>query len=838
MPENAHPDPEYVAQLRLFSRILELEAKYGFKNSAVTGGGLDQFWPQIARVASEVVKLPPMRRRPYSMLTPVERRRWSEAAKKALFGRLRALSDPTVAVPASINSRAAAPANASRRENPGHKKTKGLDTPIESVRLIHYRTRETLQMLGLESLRDAISHYPLRHIDYRRRTSIASLEIDTEATVAGDVINAQRRFGGKKGSAAVRIRDGTGYLNITWFNMPYMAERWKPGDRIVVSGKVSKYRGRLTMENPEYDELARAGRENHRRLTHAGTIVPVYPLTEGVNQRPVRSGIRQILDHVLRIRLIEDPIPEEILADQGLLTLPEAVKCLHYPHSWHEYHAAVRRMAFDEIFYNQIMALRRRAVWKRPGMSVGVDPDHRAVARFESALDFTLTADQSESINVILKDMSSDSPMARLLQGEVGSGKTVVAIAAMLSATGQQSAMMAPTEVLAEQHFINLIRELDCRPVFDTAAPLYQSELFNTGRNGRQLRAALLTGSMRDRDKDDVRVMCKEGTVDMVVGTHALVQESVRFSDLALVVIDEQQRFGTEQRAALTRISPRPHLLAMTATPIPRTLHMTMYGEMDISTLRTLPHGREKIETRWAETPLEKADAFNEIKRQVRNGRQGFVVCPLIEPSENVPAKAAITEFERLAEGPLRGIRLGLLHGKMRMAQKQEIMDQFRAKRIDVLVATPVIEVGIDIPNATVMIVLSAERFGLSQLHQIRGRVGRGEHSGVCILVSEAENEAGIERLQALVESSDGFELSIKDLKMRGPGRNLQQAQRGWTGWRFAKFDDLQLIERGRSAAEKILQQDLTLRQPQHSMLREALLREMKKSIGAPADYA
>ena len=455
-------------------------------------------------------------------------------------------------------------------------------------------------------------------------------------------------------------------------------------------------------------------------------------------------------------------------------------------------------------------------------------PDRGPVDEFVSSLGFELTSDQRESVETILSDIGSGYPMARLLQGEVGSGKTVVAIAAMLSASGangMQSAMMAPTEVLAEQHFIGMLEQLGCQHALSVHGPVYESSLHRVERRNRNLRVGLLTGSLTPRERRTIHAVCADGEVDLVVGTHALLSEGVDFDNLAMVVVDEQQRFGTEQRAVLTSRSPRPHMLAMSATPIPRTLHMTMYGEMELSTLRAMPHGRKDIETRWAQRPFEVAEAYTTIRSEVSAGRQAFVVCPLIDPSENVGGTSAVEEHERLRRDEFPDLNVGLLHGRMSLAEKQTVMESFREREIDVLVATPVIEVGVDIPNATVMMIMTAEHFGMSQLHQIRGRVGRGEHKSVCFLVSDAETEIAQARLQAVVENLDGFELAQKDLEIRGPGRNLAEVQSGWSGWRFARFDDLELLGKARSVAEQILKEDFDLREPKHRVLRREAVR-------------
>ena len=791
-------DPGIERQSRTLLNVLQLEAKYGFNNSAVVGGGLDGMWPNLDRVAGLVRNLPPMNGRRYASLSLEERRHWSDAALRRLSGGKRQ--------PISTRQRPQQSKRVAERKperdsaKPTIRRELSLQTPVKTLSFLHPSARRAFEALGLGTLRDVLWHFPLRLIDYTERSNIVDLRPGEEATVEGDVVSSEsNRFSGRVGLARVTIRDGTGFLTITWFNMPYMASRWRNGDRIVVSGKVGDYRGRPTMENPEYDDVTRSGKNNERGFVHAGALVPVYPLSAGLNQRTVRNAVMQCLDKGLR--LVEETLSQETRESNSLMPLPDAIEAMHRPLAARQQWNAIKRLAFDEFLYNQIAAIRRRTRWRDSVTAVRLDPDRALADRFISSLGFELTSDQRESLDTILGDMGAKFPMARLLQGEVGSGKTVVAIAAMLSASGvngKQSAMMAPTEVLAEQHFLSMLEQLDCREGLSGYGPVYESPSHHVESRGRYLRIGLLTGSLAQREKRTVQAMCAEGEVDLVVGTHALLQEAVDFDDLALVVVDEQQRFGTEQRAVLTNRSPRPHMLAMSATPIPRTLHMTMYGEMELSTLRTMPRGRNPIETRWTQTPMDVAEAYSAIRSEVTQGRQAFVVCPLIDPSENVAGASAVDEFERLRCEDFADLNVGLLHGRMSLAEKQSVMKAFRNREIDVLVATPVIEVGVDVANATVMMIMTAEHFGLSQLHQIRGRVGRGEHGGLCFLVSDADGELAQERIKAVVENFDGFDLARRDLEIRGPGRNLAEVQSGWSGWRFARFDDLETLGRAR----------------------------------------
>ncbi len=826
-------DPIVERQTKTLLNVLKLEAKYGFNNSSVLGGGLDVMWPNLDRIGGQIRSLPPMNGRRYSSMTQREREVWSDAAIRRLGG------GGVEQRPAPVDRRRQAPARPAKkavekgRSRPNVRRELDLGSPVASLSFLHPATKKAFEALGLMTLRDVLWHFPLRLIDYTQRSNIVDLKPGEDATVEGDVVSSEvSRFAGRGGLARVRIRDGTGFLTVTWFNMPYMAARWQAGDQIVVSGKVGDYRGRPTMENPEYDDVTRGGKNNQRGFIHAGALVPVYPLSAGLNQRTVRNGVMQCLDNGLRF--VEETLSDEIRSEHDLMALSDAIEAMHRPLAQRQQWRAIRRLAFDEFVYNQIAAIRRRTRWRNQVTAVRLEPDRRLVGNFVSSLGFDLTVDQSQSLETILADMGSDFPMARLLQGEVGSGKTVVAIAGMLSASGangKQSAIMAPTEVLAEQHFLSMSAQLECREGLSGYGPVYESPLYRVESRGRNLRVGLLTGSLTQREKRTMHSMCAEGEVDLVVGTHALLQEGVDFEALGLVVVDEQQRFGTEQRAVLTNRSPRPHMLAMSATPIPRTLHMTMYGEMELSTLRAMPRGRNPIKTRWSQTPFEVTEAYGTVRSEVRQGRQAFVVCPLIDPSENVAGASAIVEHERLSKDVFPELSVGLLHGRMNLSEKQSIMEAFRSRKIDVLVATPVIEVGVDIPNATVMIIMTADHFGLSQLHQIRGRVGRGQHRGVCILVSDAETEIAKARLEAVVENQDGFDLARKDLELRGPGRNLAEVQSGWSGWRFARFDDLETLGKARTTAEKLLANDFDLKNPENLPLRREAVRIVGRTV-------
>lgn len=808
-------------QIRLLASMMAREAERGYDNGAVIGG-FDLLWQRLPDIEEPVRALRPMAGQRYSNLLPKERRSWHSAVQKWTATRQTGRAEPDGATADVAGGESVRDARIDRLP-----KGSGIDTRIEDLAGLHHSSRSALEKLGLKTVRDVLQHYPIRHIDYSVRTPISQLMPGVDATVIGDVVESRRNIHVRPHSATVRIRDDTGMLRVSWFNMPFMADRWQVGDRVVLSGQVGEFRGRATMSNPEYDDITVAGKEVGRKLIHAGTLVPVYPLTEGVNQRAVRNGIFKVLE--VGIHSVRDALPEDVRLDHELVSASDAIMSVHVPRDRYQLARGTRRMAFDECLYNQIAALRRRSRWRKDAVGTRVKPNLDAAKSFVDSLDFNLTDDQQTALKTILRDISSGEPMARLLQGEVGSGKTVVAVAAILSAvvgaSPNQAALMAPTEVLAEQHFINLINGLECTPLFGSRGPVYEAQRISVGADLRPLRAGLLTGSLSERAKGSVQYDIRNGRVDIVVGTHALLQESVDFRKLALVVVDEQQRFGTEQRAVLTRRVPRPHLIAMSATPIPRTLHMAMYGDMDVSELTTLPHGRKTIATYSVQTPMDEAAAFGHLRQEVRDGRQAFVVCPLIDPSESVESASATATFARLKSGELADLNVDLLHGRMTLSEKQDAMERFRIGESQVMVSTTVIEVGVDVPNATVMIVMSADRFGMSQLHQLRGRVGRGEHPGTCYLVTDGQSEHSNERITALVNSSDGFALATKDLQMRGPGRNLASQQSGWSGWKFAKFTDLDLIREARHAAEDILRQDPSMNSAKYRDLRRSISR-------------
>ena len=674
----------------------------------------------------------------------------------------------------------------------------GLDAPVTVMVGISRGYAEKFVKLGVKTIRDLLYLFPRRYDDYRNLKSINRLEYGEEATIIASVWDAGLRK--TRGGAPIftaTLSDGSGMLQCTWFNQPYLADKIKPKMQIVVSGKVDEYLGRLTFQSPEWELL-------ERELLHTARLVPIYPLTEGLSGRWVRRLMKRVVDYWAP--RIQEYLPESVRASAGLLDLSAALAQAHFPDDWSDLERARQRLAFDELFLIQIGVLRQRQAWRsQPGRACKFDPT--TVHRFIGSLPYPLTQAQKRALDQIMADLQAGVPMNRLLQGDVGSGKTVVAAAAMVAtvAAGAQAALMAPTEILAEQHYKTLSKLL--------------------GNLANPPVVQLLTGSTPD--KDQVYARLASGEVNIVVGTHALIQRGVEFRDLAFLVIDEQHRFGVEQRAALRQKGEgtlRAHVLVMTATPIPRTLALTLYGDLDVSVIDEMPPGRQKIETRWL-FPTERERAYNFIRAQVEKGHQAFIICPLVQESEKVEAKAAVEEYERLQKEVFPHLKLGLLHGRMKSDEKDAVMGAFVRGELHALVSTSVVEVGIDVPNATVMLIEGANRFGLSQLHQFRGRVGRGEHASYCLLLADSTNVASDERLKAIESTDDGFALAEKDLELRGPGEFFGTRQAGLPDLRVAKLADMRLLELAREQAQRLFGADPTLSAPEHRLLAQKVNR-------------
>ena len=650
-----------------------------------------------------------------------------------------------------------------------------------------------LAKLGIATVLDLLLHYPRRHIDRTKQRAVAELRPGEEAMVLAVASRADvRRTKNGKSLVQVDFRDaseGKGVLRCTFFNQPWRAKQLAAGTYAVLFGKVEAFGGRLQMTSPVVDLVG----------DRTGKIVPIYPQSGKVALTTWEIGewVKQALD---RAGAFADPVPAHVRATYDLVDRTKALFGYHLPDSMGEVVAARKRLVFDELLRVQVALVARKRLLERTSVGFTHRVDGPMVEAFRERLPYELTGAQRRVMNEIAADLAAPVPMHRLLQGDVGSGKTVVAVSALLAAVegGHQGALMAPTEVLAEQHHQSVIALLDGFSLSD------DGNLFGS----RRLDVALLTNRTTAAERKALAAGLSSGAVDIVIGTHALLEDTVAFKSLGVVVIDEQHRFGVEQRAALRdKGGPVPDVLVMTATPIPRTAAMTVYGDLDVSILDELPPGRTPIRTVWAQGPIEEASAWAHVREEVAQGRQAYVVCPLVEGSDKVEVASATETFDDLGGGELSGVRLGLLHGRVPSKEKEEVMRAFRVRELDVLVATTVIEVGVDVPNATVMVILDADRFGIAQLHQLRGRVGRGRAASACYLFGACETPAGeptdgAERLKALVKSSDGFHLAEVDLDMRGEGTLMSARQKGRNDLRLASLRrDREWVAKAREVA-------------------------------------
>jgi ATP-dependent DNA helicase RecG len=676
--------------------------------------------------------------------------------------------------------------------------------------------------LGIRTVRDLLHHYPRRYIDRTATVPIRHLRIGQEATVIGRVwrVDARPTKGGKS-VVAVKVTDGTGYLELVFFNQPWAATTYRPGMEVAASGRVGVFKRVLQLQNQEVEVLRGVGAET----VHVGRITPVHPATEGVSTRTIRELVYRALQ---RLPPLPDPLPAEVVRAEDLLSADQAVRWIHFPEDPESLARAVARLKFEELFTLELGVAYRKRRMERAERGVAHVVEGDLARTFLAALPFELTGAQRRAMKEVADDMAQPRPMNRLLQGDVGSGKTAVALYAAVLAvqSGHQAAIMAPTEVLAAQHHRSaerFLRPIGGRDVLE--GPLGGREgggqlsmLDPPARDGpapaRTLTYALLTASVTGRDRERVLEGVRSGQVDLVVGTHALLQEGVGFRDLSLVVVDEQHRFGVHQRVALKEKGAHPDVLIMTATPIPRTLALTYYGDLDVSVLDELPPGRRPVTTVVARTAREREQAYALVRREVAAGRQAFVVCAAIDETNRLEVRAAEREAERLSTKVFPDLRLVLLHGRMRPAEKERAMEEFRSGRADVLISTTVVEVGVDVPNATVMLVENAERFGLAQLHQLRGRIGRGGHPAWCVLFDESApgSEDARARLAAMVRTTDGFELADEDLRLRGEGTLFDIRQSGMPDLRLARLaEDVELVKRARERAFALVDADPTL---------------------------
>ena len=677
---------------------------------------------------------------------------------------------------------------------------------LERLKRGNKRRVRALGELGVGHLGDLLTYYPRRYLDRSREATVAELRVGEDATVLAAVARVREIPGRHKRRGRVEVtvtdRDGAG-LHCVFFNQPWRAKQLSEGMQALLYGRLEIYRGAVRMTNPVVDLVG----------DRTGGIFAVYPLSA-----KAAIGTWEIADMVgealrrCEQRGIADPVPADLLGAHGLCGRFEALRLIHNPESFGDVTRARNRLVFDELLRMQLVLVQRRRRRQEAGDGIAHEMDLALLEGFRQRLPFTLTGAQSRTVTEILTDLAKPWPMHRLLQGEVGSGKTVVALMAMLAVVcgGRQAALMAPTEVLAEQHHLGLSELLRS---LDGAAGRLGAGAGRLSLGGLPpVSVELLTGRTRAGARERILAGLAGGEVDMVVGTHALIGEGVAFGSLGLAVVDEQHRFGVEQRAALRAHGATgglPDVLVMTATPIPRTAAMTVYGDLDVSRLDELPAGRAGVTTRAVTEPLEQPAVWERLRREVAAGRQAYVVCPLIEESDKVEAAGAEATYEELRSDELAGLRVGLLHGRLPASAREPVMASFRLGQLDVLVATTVIEVGVDVANATVMVILGADRFGIAQLHQLRGRVGRGSAPGWCFLVSENLSPSALPRLTALVDSTDGFELSEIDLELRGEGTIMDSRQTGRSDLKLASLRrDRDWVLRARRAAEAICDAD------------------------------
>jgi ATP-dependent DNA helicase RecG len=668
---------------------------------------------------------------------------------------------------------------------------------------------QRLEVLELRNVLDLLQHYPRRWVDRTKKADIADLKVGEEATVFGEItrINGRRTRQGRALVEAV-VHDGSSLLNITFFNQAWREKQLPVGTEAAFFGKLDVYRGKRQMTNPVVDVIGRGTEDK------TGVIVSIYP----------QSGKAEIFTWQLRALVADalarckargfaDPLDESLLDTNDLVDRTTALRAIHAPESMAELHAAKRRLIFDEFLRMQVGLVARKRALAAEQSGIQHDVDGPLLPAFVDRLPFPLTGDQQRAIDEITRDLAAPAPMHRLLQGDVGSGKTVVALATLLVAVqgGYQGALMAPTEVLAEQHYLGSQQLLEGLTVSG------EGSLFAD----RPVRVELLTNRTTAAERRRIAAGLAEGQVDILVGTHALLYGDAAFSRLGAVVIDEQHRFGVEQRALLRGKGDEPDVLVMTATPIPRTAAMLVYGDLDKSELREMPPGRTPVRTIVVPpNPMDHAAAWAQLREQIDAGHQAYVVCPLVEDKGKIEAKNATEEFERLQAEELAGLRLELLHGQMKSKDKERVMDAFRRHEVDVLVATTVIEVGVDVPNATVMIVEDADRFGLSQLHQLRGRVGRGAAVSWCYLFADPSTPEGEERMAAMAKSTDGFLLAEKDLEIRGAGEVFGERQSGFSDLKLGRIPrDEETVLEARRIAELILDGDPGL--TRHAQLAE-----------------
>ena len=673
-----------------------------------------------------------------------------------------------------------------------------FSTLVQELPRIGPQYQKKLKKLGIKTVRDLLFHFPHRYEDFSEIIPISNIRLKEQICIQGKILEIENNRTWKRRMILTQalIQDQSGAIKVIWFNQPYLVNTLKQGDFVCLAGKLALRNGETYLSNPIHEKIPNPKFQiPNPSLTHTGRLIPVYPETEGLSSKWLRFIIKPLLVGFKNKNL--DSLPRKIIKDKKLMPLEKALWQIHFPDSIKLATAAKKRFSFEELFLIQLLILRERMKFAKE-KSIAIPLNLKIIQSFIRKLPFKLTDSQKKSTWQILKDMEKPKPMNRLLEGDVGSGKTIVAAIAALNIAkaGYQTVFMAPTEILSKQHFQNL------------------SQLFKNSH----ISVGLLTGKEKIKNEES----------DILIGTQALIQDKVKFKKLALVILDEQHRFGVEQRAKLCRQKDFiPHLLSMTATPIPRTLTLTIYGDLDLSSITELPTGRKKIITKFI-TPNKRQEAYDFIRKQVKQGRQVFVICPRIEPSEVkennlswAEVKAVKEEYEKLSKDIFSDLKVGELHGKMKTEEKEKVIKNFKERKINILVSTSVIEVGIDIPNASLIMIEGAERFGLSQLHQFRGRVGRSEYQSFCFLFTESSAKKTGQRLRALLSSNNGFALAEKDLEIRGPGDFSGIRQWGIPDLSMASLKDIFLVQSSRNTAKEILEEDPELKK--YPLLRERL---------------
>jgi len=810
-------------------KIFKLEAEFDFSNKAVVGGleKLTESWKGEARadgVPEEKIRQVTAMLGRYPELEKSERIAVLKEIGRVLdVAGIKHLQDPGRPVTSQPANKAAPSPDKTKAESAGDNQKRrastrkrvngpapvpvtsapeGLSAPTTVVRGIGEKQSQLLAKLDLHTIEDMIYYFPRRYDDYSELKLIKDLTFGEEVTILAWVKSINTFNTRNKNQKIIQavVSDDTGSIQLMWFNQTYHLRYLRKNMFLSISGKIEQYMGRLVMYHPDYEQIDQEQLNTKR-------IVPVYALTARLGQKWLRRAIYNVVNYWAP--KIPEFLTEYILEDADLMDLSTALKEIHFPDSVANLKKARYRLAFDEIFLLQLGVLQQKYEWSRQeGRKYSVS-DEWLLDRIKH-LEFQLTNAQFRVLSEFRTDLNSGHPMNRLLQGDVGSGKTVVAALgiSVVTENGAQGAFMAPTSILAEQHYFSLKRLL-ANPE-DDGAPLKEQEI------------RLLIGDTPAKEREEILSGLADGTIKLVIGTHALIEDPVVFDDLQIVIVDEQHRFGVAQRAALRNKGDNPHLLVMTATPIPRSLALTIYGDLDISVMDEMPPGRHPVETHII-YPIERERIYTLVRSQVEAGHQAFIIYPLVEQGDNEENMAAVEEHERLQKEVFPNLNIGLLHGRLRPDEKESVMRKLRDGEYDILVSTSVVEVGVDIPNATVMVIEGANRFGLAQLHQFRGRVGRGADQSYCILIPETSDAAENERLLAMESTNDGFVLAEHDLRQRGPGEFLGTRQSGYTDLRLANITDVHLIEKAQRYAQQVLENDPNLKANEHKFMQDAL---------------